>query len=147
MKPFKVLFSLFFLGICPINSIGAQLEGFKAKKFESPTREFSVIATDSGYFPDRLFAYVGERARFFVTSTGEKPQCFLIKDHQVFLAAEKGKMSEAQVTFKYPGRFEFYCPSTKFKGHITVLESPDAKKSAGRKIASEKTYWTPRDRD
>ncbi len=147
MNLMKTLFSLFFLGLFPISSMGAQLEGFKAKKFEKPVREFSVIATESGYFPDRLFAYVGEKARFFVTATGDKPQCFLLKDHQVFLSAEKGEMSEAQVTFKFPGRFEFYCPSTKFKGHITVLESPDALKRSGRKVASETTYWTPREHD
>ena len=50
-----------------------------------------MIATDSGYFPDRLFAYVGEKARFFVTSTGDKPQCFLLKDHQDFLGGRKRK--------------------------------------------------------
>lgn len=157
----KAIISLLFLACFPISILvgGAglaeasdKIEGFKAKSFKSPVREFSVIATDSGYYPNRLFAYVGDTARFFVTSTAQTSQCFLLEDHKIFLAAEKGKMQEGKVEFKYPGRFEYYCPSTKFKGHITVVERPHAKKvmkkAASREIASEvKNYWTPRDYD
>lgn len=144
----KRIINLFLLAGFPISLWGAPIEGFKSKEFETPVREYSVIATKSGYFPDKLFAYVGETARFFVTSTDATPQCFLLKDHKVFLAAEKGKMEEGQVQFKYPGRFEFYCPSTKFKGHITVVERPRPEKAVKRELASEKkTYWTPRDYD
>lgn len=142
----KSIIALLVLAAFPI-SYGEEIEGFKSKEFESPTREYSVIATDQGYFPDRLFAYVGEKARFFVTSTSKSPQCFLLQDHKIFLAAEKGKMQEGSVTFRYPGRFEFYCPSTKFKGHVTVVERPGAKKKKQvRDVASvKKDYWTPKD--
>lgn len=143
----KTLIGLFLLSALPISVVGKELEGFSPKKFESPVREFSVIATDAGYFPDSLFAYVGDKARFFVTSTAEKPQCFLLKDHNVFLAAEKGKMEEGAIEFKYAGRFEYYCPSTKFKGHITVVERPGAKRALKREVASKPNFWTPRDYD
>lgn len=150
---FRII-SLFLLASFPISLMGKQPEGFKAREFDSPVREFSVIATEAGYFPDSLFAYVGDKARFFVTSTADAPQCFLLKDHNIFLAAEKGKMEEGHVEFKYPGRFEYYCPSTKFKGRITVVERPDAEREARkakklkREVASKKkSYWSPRDYD
>ncbi len=137
---------LTFAALLPFQALSIELKRFGKKDFESPVREFGVIATKSGYFPERMFAYVGEKARFFVTSTDESPQCFLLKDHNVFLSAEKGKMQEALVEFKYPGRFEFYCPSTKFKGYVTVVERPGTKRKIKREIASEKkTYWTPKD--
>ncbi|MEX1100131.1 MAG: cupredoxin domain-containing protein [Bacteriovoracaceae bacterium] len=145
----KKTIGLFLFAFYPICLLAEESEAFKAKTFEKPVREFSVIATDAGYFPNRIFAYVGEKARFFVTSTDDSPQCFLLEDHNVFLAAKKGKMEEAQVEFKYPGRFEYHCPSTKFKGHVTVVAKPGIKKSARtREVASEKKdYWTPKDND
>lgn len=144
----KKTFGLVLLALFPISLTAQEPKPFEAKAFKAPVREFSVIATDSGYFPDKLFAYVGEKARFFVTATADSPQCFLLKDHDVFLAAEKGKLEEGQVAFKYPGRFEFFCPSTKFRGHITVVEKPGAKKKLKRETASvKKSHWSPRDFD
>ena len=144
----KISISLFLAALIPIGLMAKEISGFKEKTFEKPIREFSVIATEAGYFPNRIFAYVGERARFFVTSTDDSPQCFLLQDHNVFLSARKGEMKEAQVEFKYPGRFEFYCPSTKFKGHVTVVARPGVEKKAKRGIASEKSLlWIPKDHD
>ncbi len=142
----KRYFLYVIVALMPLELMSEELGRFGKKDFKSPVREFGVIATKSGYFPESMFAYVGEKARFFITSTDDTPQCFLLKDHNVFLSAEKGKMQEAIVEFKYPGRFEYYCPSTKFKGHITVVERPGTKSKVKREIASEKkTYWTPRD--
>lgn len=145
MKKFMVLAFIVFI---PTSLMSKERKVFEKKAYQAPVREFSIIATKQGFFPNKMFAYVGEKAKFFVTSTDDKPQCFLLKDHNVFLSAEKGKLQEAHVQFKYPGRFEYYCPSTKFKGHITVVEKPGSRKAVKREVASEKkNYWIPRDYD
>lgn len=140
---------LFILLILPIKAIAEDNEVFKAKSFKNPIRQYSIIATDHGYYPDSVFAYVGEKVKFFVTSTSEKSQCFLVKDHSIFLGAKKGKVSEGEIIFHSPGSYEFYCPSTNFKGHVSVIErAVDKDKRIKREVASKKPdYWTPRNYD
>ena len=140
---------LFILLIMPIKAIADSNEVFKAKTFQNPIRQYSIIATDHGYYPDSVFAYVGEKVKFFVTSTTEKSQCFLVKDHSIFLGAKKGKVSEGEVVFHSPGRYDFYCPSTNFKGVISVIErSVETQKRVKREVASKKPdHWMPRNYD
>lgn len=125
---------------------------FKEKTFKQPLRELSVIITDDGYYPNKMMAYVGEKVRFFVTSTSKKGQCFILQKHEVFISAEKGQLNELDVVLDNPGKYRFYCPSNKNFGHLTVLEKDADNKEVGRDIASkgqshQSEYWTPRDYD
>ena len=109
-----------------------------------PTREISVIFTEEGYYPRSISVFEGEKVRFFVTSTTDKPHCFIVESHKVFLSATKGKISESEVTFDKPGTFSFYCPSSKNDGRVVVLET----KKPERAVASEKKdpiQWVPKD--
>lgn len=146
MKKLVNLGLLFFL-IVPINPLGVAL-GQKAKTFDYPQREIAVIVTDQGYFPDKISVFEGEKVRFFVTSTIEGPDCFVVDQHKIFLAAEKGKLTEAETIFKVPGKFKFYCPSHKLKGHITVIEKlkitkADDQEKKVRNVASEEQDSQP----
>lgn len=137
---------LLFLFVMPISLISSVAYGEDEKKvklFKRPVREISIILTKEGYFPDKIVAHEGEQVRFFITSTLDKPECFVVEDHKIFLSATKGKISEAYDVFKYPGKYKFYCPSSKHQGHITIIGN-----GQGREIASEKpAYWLPRDYD
>jgi len=118
---------------------------FKKRSFDLPVREQAVIITDEGFYPQNIVIFKGEKVRFFVTNTSDQKSCFILKGKDFFLAAEKGKVSEGVFHFKDKGRVEFYCPSQKNKGHLTVLEKP---KKGSREIASEKTsvrVWMPRE--
>lgn len=109
-----------------------------------PTREISIIFSEEGYYPKSISVFEGEKVRFFVTSTTDKPNCFIVESHKVFLSATKGKISEGEVTFDRPGSFSFYCPSSKNDGRVVVLET----KKPERAIASEKKdplKWVPKD--
>ena len=78
---------------------------FKAKKYDQPVREISIIATEDGFYPNKIVAFEGEKLHFFVTSTVEKGQCFILQNHEVFLAADKGKVNETEVIAENPGFF------------------------------------------
>ena len=142
MKVFKFLILAFLFNL-----------GWAQNKleFSTPIREVSIIVTQNGYFPRAISVHAGEKVRFFVTSTVDKPDCVVIQQHKLFLAAEKGKVSEKEVLFDEPGRFKFYCPSSKNTGHITVIEKIKPEKSEpARDIASDYTegkpdYWLPKD--
>ena len=110
-----------------------------------PRREISVIVTKEGYYPKTLSVFEGEEIKFYVTSTIEAPSCLIVESHKVFMAANKGKVSEAEAHFDKAGEYAFYCPSSKNDGKIIVLK----KASPVREIAAEKSkdsmLWTPKE--
>ncbi|MCM2351725.1 MAG: cupredoxin domain-containing protein [Bacteriovoracaceae bacterium] len=112
---------------------------------ERPLREVAVIVTQEGYYPKSLSVFEGEKIKFYVTSTVEEPHCMIVESHKVFLAANKGKVTEAEVVFDKAGEFSFYCPSSKNNGKVVVLKKQVPK----REVASEKKHdgmlWTPKE--
>ncbi len=109
-------------------------------------REVSVIITAEGYYPKSLTVFQGETVKFFVTSTIEAPDCFLLQGHEVFLAANKGKITEAQTKFEHPGVYNYYCPSSKHQGKVTVLKKFVPQAAPSRKVASDDpAVWTPKE--
>jgi plastocyanin len=107
-----------------------------------PTREISIIVTKEGYYPKSLSVFEGEKVKFYVTSTLDEPHCMIVEGHKVFLAANKGKVTEAEATFDKAGEFAFYCPSSKSDGKIVVMKKFVPK----REIASEKSdVWIPKE--
>lgn len=113
-----------------------------------PLREFSVIATPEGFYPSRISLFVGEKVKFFVTSTTEKPSCFMLQEKSLFLPANKGEVSNGEAHFEKSGTFKFYCPTNQIKGTITVLDKTD---KSTREIASVKEkdskvrLWRPKE--
>jgi plastocyanin len=142
---------ILFLLIVPISlRTELVLAQSKEKMFEQPLREFALILTEEGYYPNRLMAHTGEKVRFFVTSTKKASDCFLLQDHKIFLSAKFGEVSEGEVTFKESGKYKFYCPSSKHEGFVTVVDKASNVEDQKREIASEKekpAYWMPRDYD
>jgi plastocyanin len=117
---------------------------FAADSKVQPVREVAVIVTKEGYYPKSLSVFEGEKLKIYVTSTVEEPNCLIVEAHKVFLAANKGKVTEAEVVFDKAGEFAFYCPSSKNDGKIVVLKKVVPK----REIASERKegmLWTPRE--
>lgn len=130
-------------------------------KLQTPLREVAIIATEEGFYPKQIAVHEGEKVRFFVTSIKDEPDCFVINGHKIFMAATKGKMSEQETIFTEPGRFKFYCPSSKSTGHLTVIDkaepvevpTPSLKKQRGlagdydegEEPSNTPSAWTPRD--
>ncbi|MFP5386292.1 MAG: cupredoxin domain-containing protein [Bacteriovoracia bacterium] len=112
---------------------------------KTPVREVAVIVTKEGYYPKSLSVFEGEKIKFYVTSTVEAPDCLIVESHKVFMAATKGKITEAEAVFDKAGEFAFYCPSSKNDGKIVVLKKYEPK----REVASEKKHegmlWTPKE--
>jgi plastocyanin len=109
-----------------------------------PTREIAIIVTKEGYYPKSLSVFEGEKVKFYVTSTVEEPNCMIVEAHKVFMAANKGKITEAEVVFDKAGEFAFYCPSSKNDGKVVVLKKHMPK----RAVASEKSdsmLWMPKE--
>ncbi len=110
-----------------------------------PLREVAVIVTQEGYYPKSISVFQGEKIRFFVTATVENPSCMIVDNHKVFLAANKGKITETEVLFDRSGEFSMYCPGSKNTGKVVVI----TKQAPKRDVASEKTgpsmIWMPKE--
>ncbi len=117
----------------------------EVKEVSVPTREVAIIVTKEGYYPKKISVFEGEKIKFFVTSTVEEPHCMIVESHKVFMAANKGKITESEVVFDKAGEFAFYCPSSKNDGKVVVMK----KQVTGRDVASEKknapSVWTPKE--
>jgi len=135
MKSFIVLLFLF--------SITAFAE--VAKKTMEPTREVAIIVTKEGYYPKSLSVFEGERVKFFVTSTVEEPNCLIVESHKVFMAANKGKVTEAETVFEHAGEFAFYCPSSKNDGKVVVLKKQMPKREIASENGRDAKLWVPKE--
>ncbi len=146
-KGFLFRYFVLLMGMIFSFSVAAEEdEQLRVKMYESPRRDISVIITPEGYYPDKISVFTGEKVRFFVTSTVDTPSCFLIKEHEVYLSAFRGNLTEGEVEFKHSGNFDIYCPSMKHKGHLTVIKKYDPSRGiASKSKAVIKKEWTPRD--
>ena len=110
-----------------------------------PTREISIIVTKEGYYPKSLSVFEGEKVKFYVTSTLDEPHCMIVEGHKVFVAANKGKVTEAEATFEKAGEFAFYCPSSKSDGKIVVMKKAVPKREIASEKSNEGMLWTPKE--
>jgi len=114
---------------------------------DHPLREISIIASETGYYPNSPVAFVGERVRFFVTTTTEDKRCLLLPEKNVFLSLEKGKIDEGEFVVMEPGIYKFHCPTGKMQGILTVLQHPvDKKREVASEAESRVKIWFPKDR-
>lgn len=130
-------------------ALGPQNPIMQAKKF-TPTREYSIIVGQEGYFPKHLSLFEGERLRLFLTSTTAEEGCLIIPEHNLFLAAHQGSISAGEVTFTVAGSYPFHCPSKKsfngkIMGTITVLKKPNEPSRAPTVISKGTRPWMPRE--
>lgn len=133
---FLMLFLLFF----SLNTFAQE-----AKKVIPPTREVAIIVTKEGYYPKHLSVFEGERVKFFVTSTVEEPNCLIVESHKIFMAANKGKVTEAEAVFEHAGEFAFYCPSSKNDGKVVVLKKQMPKREIASENGNEAKIWMPKE--
>lgn len=109
------------------------------------TREISIILTKEGYYPKSISVFEGEKVKFYVTSTVEEPGCLIVEAHKVFLAANKGKVTEGEAVFDKAGEFAFYCPSSKNDGKVVVLKKAVPKREVASEKKNEAMLWTPKE--
>ncbi len=136
---------LFFLLIASFSVQAEEVVQKEVAKKVHPTREVSIIVTKEGYYPKHLSVFEGEKVKFYVTSTVEEPNCLIVESHKVFMAANKGKVSEAEVVFEHAGDFAFYCPSSKNDGKIVVLKKQVPKRDIASDKGNEASVWMPKE--
>lgn len=127
----------------------AKNEKKEKANFKNPRRQVSIIASKEGYYPKSVTVFKGEKVHFFVTGTEKEANCFMLNEKSIFLSANKGRITEASAVFENEGKYSFYCPSSKIRGSLTVLERPSLKRKIASIPTSEKRRnprnWVPKD--
>lgn len=120
---------------------------FTGQKLDVPMRENAIIVSDTGFYPNRIVVFRGEKVKFYVTNISESAQCFNIPDKNVYTTAQKGKIAEGEAFFDKSGVFLFNCPNTNFQGRVIVMEkAQDMMENTRRGLASDKVkIWKPKE--
>lgn len=139
-----VILSLYFI----FTSAFALDYGAPAESYEAPKREISIIISKEGYYPQNITVFQGEEVKFFITNATTQQSCMILKEKNMFISSKMGQISESTAQFSELGDFQFYCPTGKISGKITVMERPSDK--SRREIASQKSkqtvrYWLPKE--
>ncbi|MEW6055293.1 MAG: cupredoxin domain-containing protein [Bdellovibrionota bacterium] len=107
-------------------------------------QEVSVIVSDYGYFPQRIFVTQNVPVRLYLTTPSKNTLCLMSDGLNVKKGVAPGKVEEVRFIPEQPGDYKFYCPVKSIEGMITVREMPVAEPSTrglasepGREIASQ----------
>lgn len=98
-------------------------------------QEISVIVSDYGYFPNRVFVTQNVPVKIYMSTPSKNTLCFMIDSWGVKKGISPGKVEEVEFTPSSAGNFRFYCPVKSIEGTITVREAPLAEQST-RGLAS-----------
>jgi len=121
---------------------------FQKEKFDFPYREQAIIVTGTGFYPNRISVFKGERVRFFITALGDTKSCFNLDYKNVYSTATNGKLTEVETFFDKAGTFVFSCPNFSHHGRILVLEKEkDKEETLRRGLASDVIkVWQPKEK-
>lgn len=89
-------------------------------------QEFSVIATDLGYFPKHIFVNPDVPVRLYVTGASKRTLCMMMDSFQIRRQVRSEQVEELEFTPSAPGKFRFYCPVNGIEGALVVREMSTA---------------------
>lgn len=99
-------------------------------------QEVSVIASEYGFFPQRLFVTQGIPVKVFLTAAGKATSCFMVDGFDVKKGVSPGRVEEVTFLPERLGEHRFYCPVGGIEGKLVVRPAPADED--GRGIASER---------
>lgn len=100
-------------------------------------QEISLIVSDYGYFPKRIFVTQNVPVKIYMTTPSKNTLCFMLDNWGVKKGVNPGKVDEVSFTPVDSGDFRFYCPVKSIEGMLTVREAPLAEQSTRGLAADE----------
>ncbi len=98
-------------------------------------QEVSLIVSDYGYFPNRIFVTQNVPVKIYLTTPSKVTMCFMLDTWGLRKGILPGKVEEITFVPQAPGNYRFYCPVKSIEGTLTVREAAVAEPS-GRGVAS-----------
>lgn len=96
--------------------------------FEKGVQEVSLIASDLGFFPKKIFVTSGIPVRIYATGVSKKTLCIMIDYFSIRTQVHTQKISEMNFLPTAAGEYRYYCPINGMEGFIVVRERVDEAK-------------------
>jgi len=85
-------------------------------------QEFALIASDTGYFPQRIIVRRNIPVHLFLTSSSNKALCFVFDEFSIRKGIASQGMEEVRFLPTKAGQYKFYCPVQEIQGSIVVRD-------------------------
>jgi heme/copper-type cytochrome/quinol oxidase subunit 2 len=90
--------------------------------FKYGVQEFSLIASDTGYFPSRIIVRRNIPVSLFLTSSSSTNLCFVQDDFGIRRSVSAKVVEEVRFLPTKVGQYRFYCPVKEIKGTLIVRD-------------------------
>lgn len=90
--------------------------------YKHGVQEFSVIATDTGYLPAKIFVRRNIPVKFYLTSASARKLCFMMDDFSVRKGVSSQSVEQINFLPTKPGQYRFYCPVQEIEGQVIVRD-------------------------
>lgn len=90
--------------------------------YKHGVQEFAVVATDTGYFPARIYVRKNIPVHLFLTSASPSKLCFVMDDFSIRKGVAIQQVDQVNFLPTRAGEYKFYCPVSEIKGTIVVRD-------------------------
>lgn len=85
-------------------------------------QEFSIIATETGYFPNKVIVRKNIPVRLTLTSASSTAYCFVLDEFSVRKGVPNQEVVEVRFLPTKASTYRFYCPKKEIEGQIVVRD-------------------------
>lgn len=85
-------------------------------------QEFSIIASDTGFFPTKVIVRKNIPVRLTLTSASSTSYCFMLDEFNVRKGVPSQEVVEVRFLPTKASTYRFYCPKQEIEGTIVVRD-------------------------
>lgn len=93
-----------------------------AEVFKHGVQEVSLIATDTGYLPSRVFVRRNIPVKLFLTSASPSKLCFMLDEFSLRKGVTNQSVEQMSFLPTKAGQYRFYCPVQEIEGQLVVRD-------------------------
>ncbi len=90
--------------------------------YKHGVQEVSVIATDTGFHPQKIYVRKNIPVHLFLTSASPSKLCFIMDDFQIRKGVSIQQVDQVNFLPTRVGEYKFYCPVSEIKGALIVRD-------------------------
>ncbi len=90
--------------------------------YKHGVQEISVIATDTGFHPARIYVRRNIPVHLFLTSASPAKLCFVMDDFSIRKGVSIQQVDQVNFLPTKVGEYKFYCPVSEINGSVVVRD-------------------------
>lgn len=90
--------------------------------YKHGVQELSVIATDTGFQPARIYVRRNIPVHLFLTSASPSKLCFVMDEFQIRKGVSIQQVDQVNFLPTKVGEYKFYCPVSEISGSLVVRD-------------------------